>query len=135
MLKFVVKMGIKVTKVHRIIKFKQDYIIRDYIELITKMRVEGKTEPENDIFKLMNNSLFGKICENPLKYLEAKILTDDYEILKAVSKPTCKDVIRYENYTLKEIYKKEIQYDKPIYLGSTVLELSKLHMYKFFLMY
>ena len=132
MLKFVVKMGIKVTKVHRIIKFKQDYIIKDYIELNTKMRSEAKTEPEKDIFKLMNNSLFGKCCENPLKYLEAKTLTDDYEILNAVSKPTCKDVIRYENYTLIEFYKKEIQYDEPIYLGSTVLELSKLHMYKFF---
>ena len=109
MLKFVVKMGIKVTKVHRIYKFKQDYIIRDYIELNNKMRAEAKTEPEKDIFKLMNNSLFGKSCENLLKYLEAKILTDDYEILKAVSKPTCKDVIRYENYTLIEFYKKVIQ--------------------------
>ena len=105
MLKFVVKMGIKVTKVHRIIKFKQDYMIRDYNELNTKMRAEAKTEPEKDIFKLMNNSLFGKSCENHLKYLEAKILTDDYEILKAVSKPTCKDVIRYKNYTLIEFYK------------------------------
>ena len=125
-------MGIKVTKVHRLIKLKQDYIIRDYIELNTKMRAEAKTEPEKDIFKLMNNSLLGKSCENPLKYLEAKILTDYYEILKAVSKSTCKDVIRYENYTLTEFYKKEIQYDKPIYLGSTVLDLSKLHIYKFF---
>ena len=132
MLKFVVKMGIKVTKVHRIIKIVKDYIIRDYIELNTKMRAEAKIEPEKDIFKLMNISLFGKSCENPLKYLEAKILTDDHEIIKAVSKPTCKVVIRYENYTLIEFYKKEKQYDKPIYLGSTVLELSKLHMYKFF---
>ena len=131
MLKLVVKMGIKVTKVHRIIKFKQDYTIRDYIELDTKMRAEAKTEPQKDIFKLTNNSLFGKSCKNPLKYLEAKILIDDYEILKAVSKPTCKDVIRYKNYALIDFYKK-IHYDKPIYLGSTVLELSKLHMYKFF---
>ena len=44
MFKFVVKMGIKVTKVHRIIKFKQEYIIRDCIELNTKMRAEAKTE-------------------------------------------------------------------------------------------
>ena len=135
MLMFVVKMGIKVSKVHRIIKFEQDYIIRDYIELNTKMRAEAKTEPEKDIFKLMNNSLFGKSCENPLKYLEAKILINDFEILKAVSKQTCKDVIRYENYTLIEFYKKEIQYYKPIYLGSTVLELSNFHMYKFIMMY
>ena len=41
----------------------------------------------------MNSSLFGKSCENPLKYLEDKILTDDYEILKSVSKPTYKHVI------------------------------------------
>ena len=109
-LKIVVKMGIKVTKVHRKIKFKQDYIIRDYIELNTKMRAEAKTEPENDIFKLMNNSLLyiliGKNCENPLRYLESKIPTNDYEISKVVSKPTCNDLIRYENYTLIEFYKK-----------------------------
>ena len=80
----------------------------------------------------MNNSLFSKICENPLKYLESKILTDDYEIPKAVSERTCKDVIRYDSYTLIDFYKKEIQYDKPIYLGATVLELSKLCMYEFF---
>ena len=80
----------------------------------------------------MNNSLLRESCENPIKYLEVKILTDDYEILKVVSKPTCRDVIRYDIYTLIEFYKKEIQYDKAVYLGSTVLELSKLHMYKFF---
>ena len=45
MLKFVVKMGIKVNKVNRIIKFKQDFIIGGYIELNTKLRVESKTEP------------------------------------------------------------------------------------------
>ena len=106
MLKFVIKMGIEVTKVHRIIKFKQEYIIRDYIEFNTKMRAEAKTEPEKDIFKLLNNSLFAKICEIPLKYIEAKILTVDHGILKAVSKPTCKDVIRHENYTLIEFYRK-----------------------------
>ena len=72
----------------------------DYIELNTKLTQEAKTETEKDIFKLMNSSLSGKSCENPLKYLEAKIRTDDYEILKAVSKPTCKDVIRYDSYAL-----------------------------------
>ena len=107
MVKFVVKMRIKITKVHRIIKFKQDYIIRNYIELYIKMRAEAKTEAEKDIIKLMNNSLFGKSCENRLKHLEAKILTDDYEILKFVSKPTCKVVIRYDSYTLIEFYIKK----------------------------
>ena len=48
------------------------------------MRAEAKTVAEKDIFKLMNNSLFGKNCENLLNYFEAKISIDDYEILKAV---------------------------------------------------
>ena len=66
-------------------------------------------------------------------YLEAKILSaDNYEMIKAVSKPKCKDVIWYDKYTLIKNFKKEIRYDKPIYLGSTVLELSKLHMHDFF---
>ena len=58
MLKFVVKMGIKATKVRRK-KFKQDYIIKDYIETNTKMRAEAKTKAEKDIFKLLNKTLFG----------------------------------------------------------------------------
>ena len=107
MLMFVVKMGIKVSKVHRIIRFKQDDIIRDYIEPNTKMGAEAKTEAEKHIFKLMNNFLFRKSCEKRLKYLKAKILTDDFEILKAVSKPTCKNVIRYDSYTLIEFHKKK----------------------------
>ena len=32
MLKFYVKMGVKVTKVHRVIKFKQNYMCRDYVQ-------------------------------------------------------------------------------------------------------
>ena len=92
--------------------------VRDYFEHNTKMRTETKIEPKKDIFKLMNNSLFGKIIWNPLKYLEAKIRTHDYEILKAVSKPTCKDVIRYDSYTLIEFYKK----------GDAICNTSKLRL-------
>ena len=45
-----------------------------------------------DAFKLMNNALFGKTCENFLEHIEAKTLTDEREILKFVSKPTFKDI-------------------------------------------
>ena len=128
MLKFFAKMCIKVIKNHRIVSFKQDGFIRDYIEFNTEMRAETQTQLEKDIVKLMNNSLFGNSCENHLKHLEDKIFKDEYEKLKTVCKPTCKDVIRYDNYILISFYKKQIQYDKPIYLGSTVLELSKLHL-------
>ena len=50
MFKFSVKMVVKVTKVHGINKFKQDYFFTYYIEVNTKMRAEAKSEFEKDIF-------------------------------------------------------------------------------------
>ena len=61
MLKFYVKMGVKVTKIHRVIKFKQDYICSDYIQNNTNKRATAKTEAEKDVRKLMNNSLYGRM--------------------------------------------------------------------------
>ena len=57
MLKVYVKMGVKVTKIHRVIKIKQDYICRGYIQNNTNKRATAKTEAEKDVRKLMNNSL------------------------------------------------------------------------------
>ena len=54
-------MGVKVTKIHRVIKFKQDYICRNYIQNNTK-RATAKTEAEKDVGKLMKNSLYGRMC-------------------------------------------------------------------------
>ena len=51
MLKFYVKMGVKVTKIHRVIKFKQDYICSDYIQNNTNKRATAKTEAEKDVRK------------------------------------------------------------------------------------
>ena len=66
MLKFYVKMGVKVTKIHRVIKFKQDYICRDYIQNNTNKRATAKTEAEKDVRKIMNNSLYGRITHYKL---------------------------------------------------------------------
>ena len=63
MLKFYVEMGVKVTKIDRVIKIKQDYICRDYIQNNTKKRATAKTEAEKDVRKLMNNSLYGRMEE------------------------------------------------------------------------
>ena len=95
LLKFYVKMGVKVSKRYRVIKFKQDYICRDYIQNNTNERATAKTEAEKDLMKLMNNSLYGRMCMNPLHFLPSKVLHDEEKIMNSISKPTFKNITRY----------------------------------------
>ena len=52
--------------------------------------------------------------------------------MKIISKPTFKNITRYRYYSQIEYIKKKIEYDFPVYVGVTILELSKLHMYGVF---
>ena len=131
-LKSYVKMGVKVTKFHRVIKFKQEFRCRDYIHNNTNKRATAKTEAEKDIRKLMNNSLYGRMWMNPLHFLRSKFLHDEEKITKSISKPTCKNITRYRDYSQIEYIKKEIRHDSPVYVGVTILEFSKLLMYDVF---
>ena len=68
------------------------------------------------------------MCMNPLHFFQSKFLHDEEKIMKSVSKPTFKNINRYRDYSQK----KKIEYDSAVYVGATILELSKLHMYDVF---
>ena len=99
MLKFHFNLGLKVTKIHRVIKFKQDYICRDYIQNNTNERATTKTEAEKDVRKLINNSLYERMCMNPLHFFQSKFLHDEKKIMKSISKPTFKNKTRYKDFS------------------------------------
>ena len=80
----------------------------------------------------MNNSLYGRMCMNPLHFFQSKFLHDEEKIMKSVSKPTFKNITRYRDYSQIEYINKKIEYDSPVYVGVTILELGKLHMYYVF---
>ena len=69
---------------------------------------------------------------NPLHFFQSKFLHDEEKIMKSISKPTFKNITRYKDYSQIEYIKKKIEYDSPVYVGVTILELSKLHMYDVF---
>ena len=133
MLNFYIKHGMIVEKVHEIISFEQSKWLEKYINFNTQKRNQAVDDFEKDFYKLLKNASYGKTMENVRNRLKIKFVKkDDYrEIMKQQSKLTFKGIHKsYENcdsYTFKQ---NEVFMDKPIYLGFSVLELSKLLMYE-----
>ena len=130
-LKFLHELGVKITKLHRVISFRQENWLKPYIDFNTEKRKQAKNEFEKDFFKLMNNSVFGKTMENVKNRMELKLTTDNERAIKWFGKLHFKDSKFCNGLHMIEMYKKEIVYDKPIYVGTTFLDLSKLCMTDF----
>ena len=68
---------------------------------------------------------------NPLHLFQSKFLHDEEKIMESVSKPTFKNITRHRDYSQIE-YIKKIEYSSPVYVGVTILELSKFHLFDVF---
>ena len=124
--------GLKLKKIHRFIEFNQKAWLKPYIEMNTELRKSAKNDFEKDLFKLMNNLVFGKTMENKRKHRGIKLLTTDKKRSKLVSEPNYHTInLISENLSIIEMKKTKIKMNKPIYLGLSLLEISKILMYEF----
>ena len=131
-LKFCLENGLILTKIHRVLKFKQSQWLRPYISLNTYLRQNATSKFEENFAKLMNNSVYGKTCENVRKYKNVKYAIDKKEVDKILRSPLLNDWIIYnEDLASFEINPSSVTLNKPRAVGLTVLELSKLLMYDF----
>ena len=98
----------------------------------TKLRTEAKNEFEKEFFKLMNNSVFRKRMENVRKHKDIKLVTTDERRNKLVSEPNYHTTKQFsENLLAIEMKKTKLKMNKPIYLGMSILDVSKTPMYEF----
>lgn len=132
-LQFYTKKGLIISQIHNILEFTQANYIEPYVSFNTEKRKHTQAESEKDFYKLCNNALYGKTCENLRNRVDISLVKDEKRANKLIKSSTFKDFrIFHHNLVAVQSIKKNIKLDKPIFIGFTVLELSKLYMYEFF---
>ena len=132
MLKHALDHGLKLRKVHRVIEFDQETWLKKYIDFNTDLRAKATNDFEKDFFKLMNNAVFGKTMENVRKHRDIKLVRTDKKRNKLVSEPKYHTMkLIDDNLAIIEMRKVKVKMNKPIYLGLSILDLSKITMYEF----
>merc|ERR1711954_499107 len=131
-LKQYLSLGLKLKKVHKVLKFKQSPWLKEYIDMNTQFRQEATNKFEVNLYKLMNNSFFGKTCEDVRKYTDVKIVNEEKVIDKLSKKEHFKRwYIYHENLATVVMERKEVTLNKPRFIGSAILAISKTLMYYF----
>ena len=87
---------------------------------------------EKDFFQLMKKTVFGKTMQNVRKHRDIKLVTTEIRRNHMVSEPNFHATKFFtENLLAIEMQKTEILMNIPVYLGFSILELSKILMYEF----
>ena len=132
-LQLYLSLRMKLTKIHRVLKFKQSDWMKKYIDFNTEKRKNAANNFEKDFFKLLINSAYSKTMENLRKRSKVRMVTNEKDFLKYSSKQTyiTHKIFAKDYVTIHEI-KPVLTLNKPIYIGFTVLELSKWLMCDFY---
>ncbi|KAK3731226.1 hypothetical protein QZH41_004694 [Actinostola sp. cb2023] len=131
-LKQYLSLGMKLTKVHRVLGFDQSPWLKTYIDFNTEKRKHARNDFEKDFFKLMNNSVFGKTMENLRKRVSVRLVNTPKQLKKLTANPLF-DYFRIfdENLVGVNMKKPTLYLNRPIYVGFCILDLSKVLMYDF----
>ena len=126
------EMGLRVTAVHRGLIFNQSPWMEPYIRKNTELRKTAANSFEKDFFKLMNNSVFGKTIENIRKRQNVLLVDDREKAAKLTTRPNSSRATIFDsNLIAVHMKRTEVYFNKPVYVGQAILDLSKILMFDF----
>jgi hypothetical protein len=105
--------------------------LKPWIDFNTNKRATASNEFQKDLFKLMNNAVFGKTMENVRNHINFELVSSPERFEKVINSPYYKHShIINDNLVGVEKTRAITKLNKPIYVGMSILDLSKLHMYQ-----
>ena len=98
--------------------------------MITELRKKAQNKSEKNFFKPMNNSVFGKTMENVRNHSDIKLVTSNKRRKRLVSEPNYHSHKNFSEHLMAiEMKKIRVKMTKPLYLGVSILDISKILMY------
>ena len=109
----------EIKKIHRIFRFNQEYVFKEYIEKNIKLRTNSSSAFEKDLYKLMSNSIYGKLLYNPRKNnIDTKIVTNEKRFSELVNNPRLQECFPVsENKVVMKLSSDKIELKYPLYAG------------------
>jgi hypothetical protein len=107
-LKFYLKLGLKLKKIHRGIEFDEEDWLKPYIAKNTEERKKVKSKSEKNFFKLMNNAVFGKTMENVRNRVDERMSTSKKQINNLAKRTN------YQSFNIMHLRKPDLSEDEKI---------------------
>jgi len=121
------------SKIYKVILFDQNPGLEPWIAYCTERRKMARNEFESDLAKLQANATFGKTMEQVRHRVNVRLICDPNKLAKAVSRPTFRRAeIINDDLTLVRGARQRVTLNKPISVGFSILNISKLKMYEFY---
>ncbi|XP_056645117.1 uncharacterized protein LOC130450634 [Diorhabda sublineata] len=134
-LKQALEHGFVLKKIHKVLQFKQFKWLKPYIDLNTCLRAAATNNFKRNQLKLANNAIYAKTLEDIKRHRVVSIVNryeGRYGVKNLISSPRFQSrTIFDDNLMVVELRKTEVIFNKPIYIGMVILDLSKICMYDF----
>ena len=121
------KLGMRLTKIYRVLQFNESSWLEPYIYFNTKKRAESKSE-----FGKKKKLLYGKTLENLRNRINVRLVNNEDVFTKHAAKANFISGKMFNGnlFAINRI-KEQLLLNRPIYVGMTVLDFSKYLMFDF----
>ena len=128
-LKLYLQLGLQVVKVHKAISFRQERVLKAHVDMCTKSRASAPTMSLKNFWKLLNNSLYGKMIESGANKMDVKINHSRRDAVRRNTDPRYKShKIIGENLSITFLKRKKNRLNSLWAIGFSILEISKYIM-------